>query len=104
MTSFESELRMLLKTGKVALGSRKAIKAALLGKAKLIILAENAPEDIRNDVLRYAKLSNIPVYIYKGTSVELGALCGKPFMVSAITVYDPGDSNILDLVRKEEVE
>jgi len=25
-------------------------------------------------------------------------------MVSAITVYDPGDSNILDLVRKEEVE
>jgi len=61
VTSFESELRMLLKTGKVALGSRKAIKAALLGKAKLIILAENAPEDIRNDVLRYEKLSNIPV-------------------------------------------
>jgi len=102
MVSFESELKMLLKTGKVEFGSKKAIKAAKLWKAKMIILAKNAPPEVRKDIEYYAELSNIPVYIYDGTGVELGTLCGKPFIISAITVLDPGDSKILELTSETE--
>lgn len=104
MVSLESELKMVLKTGKVIIGSKQTIKYVKLGKAKMVILAANAPPNIRNDILYYAKLSNIPVYIYKGTSVDLGVLCGKPFMVSAITILDEGESRILELVEKSETE
>ncbi len=104
MVSFESELRMVLKTGKVVLGSKQTIKYVKLGKAKMVILAANAPPNIKNDILYYAKLSNIPVYIYKGTSVDLGTLCGKPFMVSAITILDEGDSRILELAEESEAK
>jgi len=104
MVSLESELKMVLKTGKVVLGSKQAIKYVKLGKAKMVILAANAPPNIKSDILYYAKLSNIPVYIYKGTSVDLGVLCGKPFMVSAITILDEGESKILELAGKPETE
>ena len=49
----------------------------------------------------YAKMSSIPVVIYKGTSIDLGMICGKPFMVSALTIREPGDSDILKAVKEE---
>jgi large subunit ribosomal protein L30e len=52
-------------------------------------------------VLRYARLSNIPVYIYPGTSRELGTLCAKPFVVSALAIVDEGDSRIVEAIKSE---
>ena len=93
---------MAIKTGKVRFGSKEAIKALKHGKAKMVIIAANAPKEIKDDILYYAKLSKIPVYIFQGTSVELGTICGKPFMVAAITIYDEGDSRILEFAEGGE--
>jgi len=95
----EKELVNALKTGKVILGSRKTLKIVKLGKAKAVIVAENAPPEIRDDIIYYAKLSNIPLYIYPGTSLELGAVCGKPFTVASLAILDPGSSRIIDLIE-----
>ncbi len=100
--SFESELRMAIKTGKVGFGSKEAIKALKHGKAKMVIVAANAPKEIKDDILYYAKLSKTPVYVFQGTSVELGTVCGKPFMVAAITIYNEGDSRILEFAEGGE--
>ncbi|HIP74935.1 MAG TPA: 50S ribosomal protein L30e [Thermococcus paralvinellae] len=91
------ELRKALETGKVVIGSNKTVKLAKVGGAKLIIVAKNAPKDIKDDIHYYAKLSNIPVYEYEGTSVDLGTLLGKPFVVASLAIVDPGESNILAL-------
>lgn len=91
-------IRVAVDTGNVTLGSLKSIQGLKLGKGKLVILAQNCPEDIKEDVMHYSKLSEIPVYDYKGTSVELGSVCGKPFTVAAMTIKDPGDSNILEVM------
>jgi large subunit ribosomal protein L30e len=37
------------------------------------------------------------VFRFEGNNMELGALCGKPFSVSALAVIDKGTSNILSL-------
>jgi len=95
--SITRELKNLMKTGKYYLGARKTIKAVLTGKAKMVIVAENAPPEYRERVLYYAKLAGIPVYIYPGTSFDLGVACGKPFKVSMIAVLDEGQSRILEL-------
>lgn len=91
-------IRVAVDTGTVTLGSDKSIKNLKLGKGKIVIIAENCPEDVREDVMHYSRLSDIPIYTYKGTSVELGSVCGKPFTVATLIIRDPGDSNILEVM------
>jgi len=102
MAELAKAINMAVRTGKVLLGSKSTIKAAKLGKAKLIIVAENCPAHIRADIEYYARLSGIPVVEFKGTSWDLGQVCGKPFMVAALAVRDPGLSKIMELVGLEE--
>ncbi len=94
-------MKAALRTGVVKLGAKQTIKLLKLGKAKAAIVAHNAPPEVRRDVLRYARLSNIPVYIYPGTSRELGTLCAKPFVVSALAIVDEGDSRIVEAIKSE---
>jgi large subunit ribosomal protein L30e len=91
-------IRVAVDTGSVTLGSDKSIQALKLGRGKLVIVADNCPEDKREDLEQYSKLSDIPVYNYNGTSVELGSVCGKPFTVATMVIKDPGDSNILEIM------
>ena len=95
-------IRTAVDTGKVILGSKRTIKFVKHGEGKLVVLAGNIPKDIEEDVKYYAKLSNIPVYQHKITSLELGAVCGKPFPVAALLIIDEGLSNIMELVEKKE--
>ncbi|ADI32747.1 50S ribosomal protein L30e [Staphylothermus hellenicus] len=98
---FIRALQMAIKTGEVILGSKRTIKLVLHGKAKLVVIAANAPPEIKRDIEYYAKLSKIPIYKFPGTNIELGTLAGKPFGVSAMAIVDPGQSNILEIVEEE---
>ena len=91
------QIQIALRTGKVALGSKEALELAKFAKAKLLILASNCPEDERADIVYYAKQSTIPVYTYSGTALDLGSACGKNFVVSALTIKEPGESEIMKL-------
>lgn len=97
MIDVDKAIATTVKTGKVLFGADGAINVAKTGKAKLIIVASNCPQRNRQDIEYYCKFSNIPMIIYKGSSIDLGGVCGKPFMVSALTIRDPGDSDILKL-------
>ncbi|MEM4444604.1 MAG: ribosomal L7Ae/L30e/S12e/Gadd45 family protein [Thermofilum sp.] len=50
---------------------------------------------------RYASIAKIPVLVFEGSSRELGSVCRKPFMVSALAVLDPGESTILQMAKGE---
>jgi len=107
MIDVDKAIATTVKTGKVLFGANKAVESVKLGRAKLIVLASNCPREVVEDVMSYSRFSNVPVVIYKGTSIDLGAVCGKPFMVSALTVREPGDSDILKLSEEsgeEEIE
>jgi len=92
-----------VRTGKVFLGAKNTIKNVRVRKVKLVIVAANCPENIRQDIEYYCRLSEIPLITYSGTSIELGAVCGKPFMVSALAIREPGDSDILKLAEATDV-
>ncbi len=81
------------------MGSKQSLKAVLNGKAKLVIIAENAPPHYKKRLEYYAKLSGVPIIEFKGTSIDLGLAAGKPFRVSMIAVIDEGSSRILELVE-----
>ncbi|MCX6778495.1 MAG: 50S ribosomal protein L30e [Candidatus Micrarchaeota archaeon] len=95
-------IRTAVDTGKVKFGARGSVKGSLSGEPKLIIVARNCPAETRGDINQYSKLSGTGVYEFGGTSVELGALCGKPFPVTVMSVMEPGDSDILQVVAGNE--
>jgi large subunit ribosomal protein L30e len=104
MIDIDKAVSTAVKTGKVSFGANSAVQNAQTGKAKLIILAANCPKEVRDDVERYSKLSNLPVITYKGSSLDLAAACGKPFSISALSIREPGDSEILKLMETGESE
>jgi large subunit ribosomal protein L30e len=95
------QIRMAVKTGKVDFGSKSALSSASLGKAKLLILARNCPEEFRENIVDDAEQSEIPIYIFQGSSLDLGALCEKPFPVASMVVKEPGDSEVLKLAENK---
>ena len=99
MMDLNKQISMAIKTGKVELGCKEATDAAKTGKARLIVIASNCPEREKSSILYNAKLSEVSVYVYSGTSMDLGTACEKPFLVAALTVKDPGDSEILKLAE-----
>jgi large subunit ribosomal protein L30e len=99
MMDLNKQISMAVKTGKVEIGCSKATDAAKAGKARLIVIASNCPEPEKSSILYNAKVSEVPVYVYSGTSNDLGAACEKPFLVAALTVKEPGDSEILKLAE-----
>lgn len=104
MIDIDKAIATAVKTGKVSFGANSALQNAKTGKAKMIILATNCPKVLREDVEYYCKLSNVPLITYKGSSLDLAALCSKPFTVSALSIREPGDSEILKLIESAESE
>lgn len=102
--TIDKAIATVVKTGKVALGVKRTLEAARTGKAKLIIIASNCPENLRADILYYAQLSKVSVYLYPSSSRDLGIACRKPFTVAALAVKEPGDSAILKLVETSDVK
>lgn len=95
------QIRMAVKTGKVDFGSRTALASTAQARAKLVILANNCARDQRESIIYNAELSEVPVYVFQGSSLDLGALCEKPFPVSALVVREPGDSEVLKLAENQ---
>jgi len=97
MIDEDTAIKIAMKTGKVIIGSKKAIASIIKNKAQLIIKAANCPHNTSEELKYYTKLTNIPMHTYKGSSLDLGFVCGKPFMISTIAIEEAGDSEILKL-------
>ncbi|MDI6867013.1 50S ribosomal protein L30e [Methanoculleus sp.] len=92
---FNASLRKAVKTGTVFLGRNKTQECIEEGRARLVVVAKNSPESVKNMVNGI----DIPVYVYEGSSIQLGKACGMPYVVSALAVVEPGESDILNAVR-----
>jgi large subunit ribosomal protein L30e len=80
------ELRDALKENKVVMGSKTTIKYLKLGNVKLIVIANNCPENLIKDIEHYSKLSEIEVKKFDGTAKQLGVFCGKPFAIASLAI------------------
>ena len=96
--SLNQPIASAVSTGKCKIGAKSSIDAVKKGQAKLVVVAANCPQDEYDDIEKYAQLAGIKVQKFEGTSWDLGETVGKPFMVSAIAIIEPGDSKILKMV------
>ena len=94
-------IRIAVDTGKVSYGADSAKQALLNKQAKLVIIADNAPQEVKEDINRYAEISEVPVLDFPGSSLDLGAVCGRPHFVAALTIVALGDSDIIKAIKKK---
>ena len=92
-------LRSAAQTGTIVLGLNESLRMILEKKAKLVVLADNAPEVAVAQVNAAVEKAKVPVYKYQGKNTELGPACGKPYSVAVLSVVEAGDSDVLQLAR-----
>jgi len=92
-------LRNAAATGTVILGLNETLRTVEQKKAKLVVLAANAPATAVQAVETAAGQARVPVYRYGGKNTELGPACGKPYSVAVLTVVEAGDSDVLQLAK-----
>ena len=86
-------LRLAIDSGEVHVGSKQACKPVEAGKAKLVIIASNCPDD----AAEMARSGKSAVHSFTGNNSVLGAACGKPFPISMVAILKEGKSDVLSL-------
>jgi len=104
MINIDKAIALAVKTGKVSFGANSALQNAKTGKSKLILLASNCPKAIKDNIEYYGKISKVPVITYKGTSMDLAEVAGKLFIISALSIRESGDSDILKIIEASEIQ
>ena len=104
MIDVDKAIAAAVKTGKVSFGANAALQNAKTAKAKMIILAANCPKDIKEQVEYYGKISKVPVMTYKGAAMDLAMVCNKLFIISALSIRETGDSEILKVIENNEMQ
>ena len=92
MIDEDKAIKIALKTGKVILGNKNSMRSIRKKQAKIIIKAANCPSNLSKELEHYCKIADITLHTYKGSSRELGFICGRFHFVSSLAVIDPGDS------------
>ena len=94
-----SLLGLAEKAGKIVSGEFSVENAVKAGKARLVVVAENASDNTAKKFKDKCKFYNIPIRFY-GTKLALGAAIGKELRSTA-AVMDEGFANTI-LKRLEE--
>ncbi|MFL6497790.1 MAG: ribosomal L7Ae/L30e/S12e/Gadd45 family protein [Nitrososphaera sp.] len=70
--------------------------------SKLIIVSKSLESEYRQKLEEQAKSTNVAIYEYSGTSVQLGKLCNKPFRVSAIAIKSGTADEISAIISEKK--
>ena len=100
MIDVDRIINSALKSGRLYLGFKQTRNAAKTGKAVALILSSNCSTKLQKDIQHHATLSKTPLLLYHGTAQDLGTACGKPFIVSAMTVRSLTDPQLLKTIKE----
>ena len=81
-----SDIKKAVEEKNVIVGTKRSLKLLKTGLLKVIYLAKNCPEGVKQDVTYYAELSNVKVIQLEQPNDELAALCRKSFSVALVGI------------------
>ena len=90
---------LAMKAGKVASGEFSTEKAVKAGKAKLVIVAEEASDNTKKKFSNMCIHYEVP-YFLLGSKIQLGNAIGKEFRASLAII----DENLAEAIKKQIVE
>jgi large subunit ribosomal protein L30e len=99
MRALEKVIKAAIAADKYKSGVKEVLQS--IKGSKLIIVSKSVASDDRVKLEEQAKASNIAVYEYPGTSVQLGKLCNKPFRITVIAIKS-GTAEEIDAIVSEK--
>ncbi len=99
----DTNIKVAFKTGEIIHGKNQVLRKLRENKYKMIIVANNCPQEILSEINYYNNLleDEMFIYKYKGSSWDLGLALAKPYMISILGIYDYGDSALEQLKSKK---
>lgn len=102
----DNNIKVAYKTGNIVYGQNKVLKELRQNNFKMIIIANNCPKDLE-DQLKYKNTlmkesDQIFIHRYFGSSWDLGLALAKPYMISVVGILDYGDSDLNSLKTKDK--
>jgi large subunit ribosomal protein L30e len=98
----EKIIKDAIEDGKYSFGTKEAIST--IKNSKVIVLSNSISEKVFEKVQEVAKSSKVPTLNYRGSSVELGRLCGTQFRISALSLKTLSDTNLKAITKELEIE
>lgn len=98
------EIRRAVDTGKALFGVKESLYSVRNGDGLLLVVAQNTPVLTKENLLHLAQIAEIPVYSFAGNGLELGNVCGKPYVISTLLVLDAGKSKVEELGKQTQVK
>lgn len=87
-----TEIKKLLKSKSLVIGTEKTMKNLKLGRIDRVILSSNCPDKVAEDLGYYAGLSNVEMVKVHYPNEELGVICKKPFSISVLSILKQQNS------------
>ena len=81
-----AEIKKMLKSGNVMVGTEKTLKNLKLGKVENVLVSSNCPAKIEKDINYYAGLTGTEIHKLEYPNDELGVICKKPFSISVLAL------------------
>jgi large subunit ribosomal protein L30e len=81
-----AEIRKLLGSDKLIIGTDRVMKLLRQGALKKVILASNCKAEISSDVQYYSGLNGVEIVQLAENNEELGVFCKKPFNISVLGI------------------
>jgi len=96
----EKITREAISSKKYKAGAREVMNS--IKGSKLIIISESMGEKLKDKLQNQAASSNIPLYHFRGSSLQLARMCGIPYRVSAISLKAVNAEDIDGILQDKE--
>lgn len=80
----KTEIRKLLGTDKIIIGTDRTMKALRSGKLSKVLIASNTTDAARTQISDLATLKKVEIVNLDEDNEELGVLCKKPFRIAVL--------------------
>lgn len=81
-----AEIKKMLKSSNVVIGTERAIKSLKLGKVQKVLVSSNCSASVEKDINYYAGLSGAEFHKLDYPNDELSVICKKPFSISVLAL------------------
>lgn len=98
----EKVIKDSMEDNKCILGAKEVLGS--IKNSKLVVISESIKKNLLEKIKDNAKNSKVPTLNFKGSSVELGRLCGTQFRISALSLKTLSEANLKSILKEAEQE
>ena len=96
----EKITREAISSNKYKAGSKEVMKS--IKGSKLVIISDSMAKRLKDKLENQASTLKVPIYHFRGNSLQLARLCGAPYKISAISLKTGNFEDINNILQEQD--